>query len=83
MRGPRPTEAYSRFAVDDLTQAQEFYGQTLGLKTSEAYGLLTLHLADGRDTLVYSKPDHTPADYTIRDGDNDESRHGNGDAPLR
>jgi len=27
--------------------------------------MLTLHLAGGRDTLVYPKPDHTPATYTI------------------
>ena len=26
---------------------------------------MTLHLAGGRDTLVYPKPDHTPAAYTI------------------
>jgi hypothetical protein len=27
--------------------------------------LLTLHIAGDRDTLVYEKPDHTPATYTI------------------
>jgi hypothetical protein len=27
--------------------------------------MLTLHLAGDRDTLVYPKPDHTPATYTI------------------
>jgi hypothetical protein len=26
---------------------------------------MTLHLAGDRDTLVYPKPDHTPATYTI------------------
>lgn len=59
------TRAFSGFAVDDLTAAQRFYSQTLGIKTSEQYGLLTLHLAGGRDTLVYPKSDHTPANYTI------------------
>jgi catechol 2,3-dioxygenase-like lactoylglutathione lyase family enzyme len=59
------TKAFSGFAVDDLAAAQRFYSQTLGLKTSEQYGLLTLHLAGGRDTLVYPKQDHTPANYTI------------------
>lgn len=59
------TKAYSGFAVDDLQQAREFYTDALGLKTSEQYDLLTLHLAGGRDTLVYPKPDHTPATYTI------------------
>ena len=62
------TKAYSGFAVDDLQQAREFYGETLGLKTSvvdEENGLLMLHLAGDRDTLVYLKPDYTPATYTI------------------
>jgi catechol 2,3-dioxygenase-like lactoylglutathione lyase family enzyme len=59
------TTAFSGFAVDDIEAAKKFYGETLGLKTSEQYGLLTLHLAGGRDTLVYPKPDHTPATYTI------------------
>ncbi|MGH9213987.1 MAG: VOC family protein [Acidimicrobiales bacterium] len=59
------TKAFSGFAVEDLDKAQQFYGDTLGLKTSVDNGLLTLHLADGRDTLVYPKPDYTPATYTI------------------
>ncbi len=62
------TKAYSGFAVDDLQRAREFYGETLGLKTSvvdEEHGLMGLHLAGDRDTLVYQKPDYTPATYTI------------------
>jgi predicted enzyme related to lactoylglutathione lyase len=59
------TEAFSGFAVDDLEAAKKFYGETLGIRTSEQYGLLTLHLAGGRDTLVYPKPGHVPATYTI------------------
>lgn len=59
------TKAFSGFAVDDLRKAREFYEGTLGLRVSEEQGLLTLHLAGGRDTLIYSKPDHTPATYTI------------------
>lgn len=59
------TKAFSGFAVDDIEAARKFYGETLGLETSEQYGLLTLHLAGGRDTLVYPKPDHVPATYTI------------------
>ena len=61
------TKTYSGFAVDDLGKAEEFYGGTLGLNTSVlAEGnLLTLHLAGDRDTLIYLKPDFTPATYTI------------------
>jgi catechol 2,3-dioxygenase-like lactoylglutathione lyase family enzyme len=56
---------FSGFAVNDLPAARQFYGETLGLRTSEQNGLLWLHLAGGRDTLVYPKPDHKPATYTI------------------
>ena len=59
------TKAFSGFAVDDLEAARKFYGETLGIRTSEQYGLMTLHLAGGRDTLVYPKPGHEPATYTI------------------
>jgi catechol 2,3-dioxygenase-like lactoylglutathione lyase family enzyme len=59
------TKAFSGFAVDDIGAARAFYGETLGVRTSEEHGLLFLHLAGDRDTLVYPKPDHTPADYTI------------------
>jgi predicted enzyme related to lactoylglutathione lyase len=61
-------KAFSGFAVDDLQKAKAFYEGTLGLKTTvldEENGLLTLHLAGGRDTLVYAKPDFVPATYTI------------------
>jgi predicted enzyme related to lactoylglutathione lyase len=62
------TKAYSGFAVDDLGRAREFYGETLGIKTEildEENGLMTLHIAGDRPTLVYQKPDHEPAGYTI------------------
>ena len=59
------TKAFSGFAVDDLEKAREFYRDTLGLKTSEENGLLTLHIAGDRPTLVYPKPGHSAADYTI------------------
>jgi catechol 2,3-dioxygenase-like lactoylglutathione lyase family enzyme len=60
------SKAFSGFAVPDLEQARRFYGETLGLRVEmEEGGLLALHLAGGRDVLVYPKPDHTPATYTI------------------
>jgi catechol 2,3-dioxygenase-like lactoylglutathione lyase family enzyme len=59
------TRAFSGFAVNDLQKAREFYSETLGLNTSEANDLLTLHLAGDRDTLIYPKPDFVPATYTI------------------
>jgi catechol 2,3-dioxygenase-like lactoylglutathione lyase family enzyme len=59
------TRAFSGFSVDDVPEARKFYGGTLGLRVSEEYGMLSLHIAGERDILVYPKPDHTPATFTI------------------
>jgi catechol 2,3-dioxygenase-like lactoylglutathione lyase family enzyme len=62
------SKAYSGFAVDDLDKGLEFYGDTLGLETEmldEDNGLVTLHLAGDRPTLMYHSPAHSPASYTI------------------
>ena len=62
------SEAYSGFAVPDLAEARRFYTDTLGLRVPEPddqSGLLTLELGGGHNVLVYLKPDHTPATYTI------------------
>jgi predicted enzyme related to lactoylglutathione lyase len=59
------TKAFSGFAVNDVPSAREFYAGTLGLRTSEENGLLTLHIAGERPVLVYPKPNHVPADFTI------------------
>ena len=61
-----PNEAFSGFAVDDLDAAREFYGQTLGMEvTEEAMGVIRLAIGGGKHVLVYPKPDHWPATYTI------------------
>jgi catechol 2,3-dioxygenase-like lactoylglutathione lyase family enzyme len=60
------TKAFSGFSVDDLAKARQFYGETLGLRVSEEpMGLMTLHLGGGHDVLVYEKPNHVPATYTV------------------
>ncbi len=60
------TKAFSGFAAPDIEAARAFYADTLGIRTTEEHGLLTLHLQGGeRPTLIYPKPDHTPASYTI------------------
>ncbi|HEY2333485.1 MAG TPA: VOC family protein [Solirubrobacterales bacterium] len=69
------TKATNSFAVDDAPKAREFYGRTLGLETrvlSEEHGVMSLQLSGGRDTLVYAKPDFTPATYTVLNFEVDE-----------
>ena len=62
------TKATNGFAVDDIEAAKRFYGETLGLGVtdlSEEFGVMSIQLAGGRDTLVYRKDDFVPATYTI------------------
>jgi catechol 2,3-dioxygenase-like lactoylglutathione lyase family enzyme len=61
----KDTQAFSGFSVDDLSKAKDFYTKTLGLEISEEMGLLNLHIAGGYHVLVYPKPNHTPATYTV------------------
>lgn len=62
----KSSKAFSGFSVDDLAKAKEFYGRTLGLDVvTNSVGGLTLNLAGGNGTFIYSKEDHVPATYTI------------------
>lgn len=64
----RDQEAFSGFAVDDLARAKEFYGETLGLRVTEdvpEMPLLSLHVGGGQPVLIYEKPGHEPATFTV------------------
>jgi catechol 2,3-dioxygenase-like lactoylglutathione lyase family enzyme len=70
----KDAKAISGFAVDDVPRAREFYGTTLGLEVADAsLGVegaevpagLEIRLGPGTRVLVYPKPDHTPATFTI------------------
>jgi catechol 2,3-dioxygenase-like lactoylglutathione lyase family enzyme len=64
----RTSKAFSSFAVRDLEAARQFYGQTLGIDVSDVpgmRGLVRLNLAGGVRVLVYAKPDHAPATFTV------------------
>ena len=63
-------KAFSSFSVDDLEKAKGFYASTLGLNVSETKmpgdeRLLTLNIADVGGILIYPKPNHSPAAFTI------------------
>ncbi|THF85014.1 VOC family protein [Deinococcus sp. KSM4-11] len=57
--------AFSGFSVQDIAVARSFYENTLGLQVSEEHGMLHLHVTGGRPVLVYPKPNHQPATYTV------------------
>jgi predicted enzyme related to lactoylglutathione lyase len=59
------SKGFSGFSVDDVAKAKEFYANTLGLAVTEADERLTLHLAGDRPVIVYPKPNHAPASFTV------------------
>jgi catechol 2,3-dioxygenase-like lactoylglutathione lyase family enzyme len=60
------TKAFSGFSVDDLQKAKQFYTEVLGMETADnPMGILELKIAGGNHILVYPKPNHQPATYTI------------------
>lgn len=60
-----PNDAFSGFAVADIPRAKQFYGEVLGIEAKEENGMLNLSIGGGKSVLVYPKPDHVPATYTI------------------
>ena len=60
------TKAFSGFSVNDIQKAKEFYGEKLGVEvTEEMMGHLKLHIEGGNKIIIYPKPNHEPATFTI------------------
>jgi catechol 2,3-dioxygenase-like lactoylglutathione lyase family enzyme len=55
--------AFSGFSVNDLDEAKKFYGETLGVEVETVPAGLMLKIGHG--ILVYPKPNHEPATYTM------------------
>ena len=63
----RNSKAFFSFSVNDIKKAKEFYGQTLELEVSEdkEMGILDVKVAGGGRAIIYPKPNHTAASFTI------------------
>ncbi|CAG4995098.1 hypothetical protein DYBT9275_01548 [Dyadobacter sp. CECT 9275] len=61
------TKAFSGYSVNDLAKAKEFYGEILGLEVSESpeMPVLSLKIAGSHDVILYEKPNHEPATFTV------------------
>ena len=60
------SKAFSGFSVNDLQKAKEFYSETLGLTVVDnPMGLIELHINDATRIIVYPKPNHIPATFTV------------------
>jgi predicted enzyme related to lactoylglutathione lyase len=65
----KDTKAFSGFSVNDIEKAAKFYGETLGLEiTRKEMGVTLLEIkitGNENKIMVYPKPNHEPATYTI------------------
>lgn len=60
------SKAFSGFSVNDLQKAKEFYSQILGLDVADnPMGLIELQIEGCNNIIIYPKPDHVPATFTI------------------
>ena len=60
------SKAFSGIAVKDLEESRRFFGETLGLQVDDGeMGMLVLRTGSGRPVLLYPKPDHVPATFTV------------------
>ncbi|HZI68630.1 MAG TPA: VOC family protein [Hanamia sp.] len=60
------SKAFSSFSVHDIQIAKDFYGGVLGLKVSDnPMGLIELDFGADHKTMIYPKPDHKPATFTV------------------
>ena len=62
----KDTKAFGGFSVDDIEAAKRFYGDVLGIEVEEnEMGILVLLLGGDRPHVVYPKPNHEPATFTV------------------
>jgi len=64
----KSSKAFSSFSVNDSEKAKQFYTKTLGLEVSEVpemKGLLNLHVKGSENIMIYRKPNHQPATFTV------------------
>lgn len=60
------SKVFGSFSTNDIAVAKKFYGETLGVETKDnAMGVLELHFSNGTSVMVYPKPNHEPATFTI------------------
>jgi catechol 2,3-dioxygenase-like lactoylglutathione lyase family enzyme len=61
-----PAAAFHGIGVHDVAEVKAFYTDVLGLEVSEeADDMFRLHVGGGSPTLVYERPGHEPAAYTV------------------
>ncbi|WP_374948483.1 VOC family protein [Mucilaginibacter sp.] len=64
----KDSNAFGSFSANDIDKAQQFYAEALGLtveKNEQMGNILTVHTAGGAHFIIYPKPNHNPAEFTV------------------
>lgn len=62
----RDNQAFASYSVDDIDAARDFYADKLGLNAQKSeMGTLDVKLAGGQTVMLYPKPNHQPATFTV------------------
>jgi catechol 2,3-dioxygenase-like lactoylglutathione lyase family enzyme len=63
----KDSRIFSTFAVPDADKARRYYGETLGLDVRDGQmpGIFEIHQGNEAPVVVYPKPDHKPAGFTV------------------
>src|SRR4051812_10885790 len=59
-------QVFSSFSTDKVETVKDFYSKVLQLETKvNAMGILELHLQGQTRVIIYPKPNHVPATFTV------------------
>ncbi|SDC15280.1 VOC family protein [Pedobacter soli] len=59
-------EVFSSFSVNDIQEAKDFYQGTLGIEVKDSpMGVIELQISGSNNVLIYPKPNHIPATFTV------------------
>jgi len=62
----KDVKAFSGYSANDIGKATTFYRDILGLTVKEGIeGILELHIAGSTPVIIYPKPNHEPATFTV------------------
>ena len=62
----KTSKVFSSFSTNNIEQTKTFYTDKLGVVVKDnPMGVIELHLEDGAHVMIYPKPNHEPASFTI------------------
>lgn len=62
----KDVKAFSGYSANNIPAVKKFYADVLGLNVKDGIeGLIELHIAGSSPVIIYPKPNHEPATFTV------------------